>query len=121
MLHRFYLSIYRIGLPILDGILTSPSVSVTLLKTLNVAAFACNCISVSIPGRLDGPQDEAMREGTLNPNKPNANSPLLPYRTLVNPAGTYTTMNSFVFIVPVCYLMHVISYLLFVECYDCVL
>ena len=83
---------YRIGLPILDGILSSSSVSLTLLKTLNVAAFATNCISVSMPGRLDGPQDEAMREGTLNPNKPNTNSPLLPYRTLVNPAGTYTMM-----------------------------
>jgi len=86
-IHFISLYKYRIGMPILDGILSSSSVSLTLLKTLNVAAFATNCISVSIPGRLDGPQDEAMREGTLNPNKPNANSPLLPYRTLVNPAG----------------------------------
>ena len=63
-------------------------------------------IAVSVPGRLDGPQDEEMRKGSLNPTKPNAptatkteGSPLVGKeetpsayslnrsRTLVNPSG----------------------------------
>lgn len=91
-----------IGLPILEAALSS-SASLTLLKSLNVAAFATNVIAVSIPGRLDGQLDQNMRDGEINPTKPNAtsskseDSPLVsgkqkpyaltPGRTLVNPSG----------------------------------
>jgi len=97
-----------VGLPMLEAALSS-SASLTLLKSLNVAAFATNVVAVSIPGRLDGQQDDEMRKGNLNPEKPNADnasikkedSPLVenkdessssPYslnnsRTLVNPSG----------------------------------
>ena len=49
------------GLPMLDALISS-SASLTLLKALNAAAFATNVIAVSIPGRLDGPQDDEMRK-----------------------------------------------------------
>lgn len=62
-----------VGLPILEAALSS-SASLTLLKSLNAAAFATNVIAVSIPGRLDGQQDQQMREGELNPTKPNADA-----------------------------------------------
>jgi len=93
-----------IGLPMLDAALSS-SASLALLKSLNVAVFATNVIAVSVPGRLDGPQDEAMREGNINPTKHNAtpsgdkeDSPLVGKgqssaytlnrsRTLINPSG----------------------------------
>ena len=95
-----------VGLPMLEAALSSSS-SLTLLKSLNAAAFATNVIAVSVPGRLDGPQDQQMREGNLNPSKPNAtkesideDSPLVGKedkdtsayslnrsRTLVNPSG----------------------------------
>ncbi|KAL7530594.1 hypothetical protein ACHAXR_003586 [Thalassiosira sp. AJA248-18] len=92
-----------IGLPMLDAVLSS-SASLSLLKSLNVAAFATNVIAVSIPGRIDGPQDDQMRKGNLDPTKPNATtsssegSPLVGKeessayslnhsRTLVNPSG----------------------------------
>lgn len=94
-----------IGLPMLEAVCASGYL--TLLKTLNVAAFATNVIAVSIPGRLDGVQDDQMRKGNLNPTKPNAatsksseGSPLVGKdesstsayslnrsRTLVNPSG----------------------------------
>lgn len=94
-----------IGLPMLDALLSS-SASLTLLKSLNVAAFATNVIAVSIPGRLDGQLEDEMRKGDPNPTKPNADmskksedSPLIGKdgsssayslnrsRTLVNPSG----------------------------------
>ena len=91
-----------IGLPMLDAALSS-SASLSLLKSLNLFAFATNVIAVSVPGRLDGQQDQEMREGNLNPDKPNATSktPLVGKddsssssayslnrsRTLVNPSG----------------------------------
>mmetsp|Transcript_11731 Transcript_11731/g.25319 ORF Transcript_11731/g.25319 Transcript_11731/m.25319 type:complete len:335 (+) Transcript_11731:138-1142(+) len=59
-----------VGLPMLEAALSS-SASLTLLKSLNAAAFATNVIAVSLPGRLDGPQDDEMRSGNLNPKKPN--------------------------------------------------
>lgn len=92
-----------IGLPMLDAALSS-SASLTLLKSLNVAAFASNVIAVSLPGRLDGKEDQEMRRGNINPTKPDvttatnestsflkseSSSPykLNPSRTLVNPSG----------------------------------
>ncbi|KAL7533267.1 hypothetical protein ACHAWF_004437 [Thalassiosira exigua] len=94
-----------VGLPMLEAALSSSS-SLTLLKSLNAAAFATNVVAVSVPGRLDGPQDDEMRKGTLNPAKPNAppsgrteGTPLVDddasksayslnrSRTLVNPSG----------------------------------
>jgi len=90
------------GLPFLDAALTS-SASLSVLKTLNVAAFATNVAAVSVPGRLDGQQDTEMRKGSLNPTKPNAGKPseesalldesttsaysLDRSRTLINPSG----------------------------------
>jgi hypothetical protein len=93
-----------IGLPMLDAALSS-SASLTLLKSLNVAAFATNVVAVSVPGRLDGVEDQKMRTGNLNPTQTNAttsaneeNMSLLksksssqytlnPSRSLVNPSG----------------------------------
>ncbi|KAL9191496.1 hypothetical protein ACHAXT_001202 [Thalassiosira profunda] len=84
-----------VGFPALQGAL-SAGASLALLKSLNLAAFAANCVAVSIPGRLDGPQDDEMRKGSLNPTKPNADSAgegkddgysLNRSRTLVNPSG----------------------------------
>jgi hypothetical protein len=68
-----------------------------LLQGLNVAAFALNCFAVSVPGRIDGQEDQSMRAGNLNPNKPELEA-LLPReyaetyspsrgRTLVSPSG----------------------------------
>ena len=90
------------GLPVLDAALAS-SASLTVLKALNLAAFATNCVAVSVPGRLDGQQDDEMRKGSINPTKPNTskpseNSPLVDEassaayslnrsRTLINPSG----------------------------------
>lgn len=64
-----------VGLPMLEAALSS-SASLTLLKSLNAAAFATNVIAVSVPGRLDGVQDDEMRRATVrrgntNPEKPN--------------------------------------------------
>mmetsp|Transcript_17667 Transcript_17667/g.38189 ORF Transcript_17667/g.38189 Transcript_17667/m.38189 type:complete len:331 (-) Transcript_17667:1279-2271(-) len=93
-----------IGLPMLEAALSS-SASLSLLKSLNVVAFATNVIAVSVPGRLDGQLDEKMRAGELDPTKPNAtaskseDSPLVAgkekssvytlnlSRTLINPSG----------------------------------
>jgi hypothetical protein len=93
-----------IGLPMLDAALSS-SAPLTLLKSLNVAAFATNVVAVSVPGRLDGVEDQKMRKGNLNPPKPDATTSaneestrllksksssqyaLNPSRTLVNPSG----------------------------------
>eukprot|EP00584_Thalassiosira_punctigera_P005450 CAMPEP_0172543980 /NCGR_PEP_ID=MMETSP1067-20121228/14240_1 /TAXON_ID=265564 ORGANISM="Thalassiosira punctigera, Strain Tpunct2005C2" /NCGR_SAMPLE_ID=MMETSP1067 /ASSEMBLY_ACC=CAM_ASM_000444 /LENGTH=344 /DNA_ID=CAMNT_0013330473 /DNA_START=186 /DNA_END=1220 /DNA_ORIENTATION=+ len=58
-----------VGLPMLDALLSS-SASLTLLKSLNVAAFAANVVAVSVPGRLDGRQDDETRGGNLDPRDP---------------------------------------------------
>ena len=46
--------------------------STMALQGAAVGAFGVNCITVSIPGRIDGDQDQAMRSGNVNPNKPAA-------------------------------------------------
>ncbi|EED94615.1 predicted protein [Thalassiosira pseudonana CCMP1335] len=93
------------GLPLLDAAVSSGA-SLAILKGLNLAAFASNAVAVSVPGRLDGQQDSEMREGNLNPSKPNTrntkeDSPLVRggkeestsayslnrSRTLINPSG----------------------------------
>ncbi|KAL7476911.1 hypothetical protein ACHAW6_002738 [Cyclotella cf. meneghiniana] len=90
-----------VGIPFLEALTFSASTAV--LKGLNLTAFAANVVAVSIPGRLDGQQDAAMRSGNLNPAKPNASKPeegsplieesnastysLNRSRTLVNPRG----------------------------------
>jgi len=63
-----------VGLPFAQGACASAGVSsLALLKGANVAAFAANCVAVSVPGRIDGRQDDAMRrQGELDPSKPSA-------------------------------------------------
>ena len=61
-----------IGLPSLE--LTTASLAV--LKGANVLALVANLAAVSVPGRMDGPQDQAMRSGDLNPSKA-ATTPLV--------------------------------------------
>jgi hypothetical protein len=46
--------------------------SLILLKGANSVAFALNCAAVSVPGRIDGEQDQDMRSGALDPSKPAA-------------------------------------------------
>lgn len=80
------------GLPALDAIL-STSASLSALKFINTVAFALNVGAVSVPGRLDGQQDDEMRRGELNPNKPNASGTSSGVygrnrsRTVVDPSG----------------------------------
>ena len=38
------------------------------LYCVNILSFAINCTTVSVPGRLDGLKDAAMRKGDLNPS-----------------------------------------------------
>jgi len=79
------------GLPALDAILSTTSLAA--LKFINTAAFALNVGAVSVPGRLDGQQDDEMRKGEINPSKPNANETASGVygrnrcRTLVDPSG----------------------------------
>jgi hypothetical protein len=54
------------GLPVLAA--NVGSLSLPLLQALNVLSFACNVTAVSVPGRLDGQQDERMRKGSINPS-----------------------------------------------------
>lgn len=50
------------GMPyICDIVLTGGGVSLTTLQLINITAFAANVISVSIPGRIDGKEDDDMR------------------------------------------------------------
>lgn len=70
--------------------------SLGALQLANVLAFCTNVAAVSVPGRMDGDQDERMRSGDLNPD---ASTPLTGTnssnnivlasrnRTLVAPAG----------------------------------
>ena len=79
------------GLPALDAALSGTSLA--LLKLINAGAFALNVGAVSVPGRLDGQQDDEMRKGELNPTKPSANETASGVygknrsRTLVDPSG----------------------------------
>ncbi|KAL7453025.1 hypothetical protein ACHAWC_004721 [Mediolabrus comicus] len=80
------------GLPALDAILSTTSLPI--LKCINAAAFVLNVGAVSVPGRLDGQQDEEMRKGELNPTKPDASNSTASTvygrnrsRTLVDPSG----------------------------------
>jgi hypothetical protein len=87
------------AVPLLEALVSSSSPIV--LKGLNLAAFALNVAAVSVPGRLDGQQDNAMRGGEMNPNtnsSPNEDDALINgsdaasynlhrSRTLVNPSG----------------------------------
>ena len=61
-----------VGLPGLD----LATASIGALQAANVLAFLTNLAAVSVPGRLDGPQDQAMRGGDLNPAKPGEQTPL---------------------------------------------
>lgn len=88
-----------IGLPTLE--LTTASLAV--LKGANALAFVTNLVAVSVPGRLDGPQDQAMRGGNLNPSKPassssstSENAPLVnpPPRTRREQENLYSTIRT---------------------------
>lgn len=57
-----------VGLPFLETALATTSLAV--LKGVNATSFLVNTISVSVPGRIDEAQDQAMRQGALNPSKP---------------------------------------------------
>mmetsp|Transcript_35306 Transcript_35306/g.43226 ORF Transcript_35306/g.43226 Transcript_35306/m.43226 type:complete len:337 (+) Transcript_35306:108-1118(+) len=85
-----------IGLPFFDAATTASTLSLATLKVMNVAAFATNVLAVSIPGRIDGQQNADMRNGTLNPYKPNSpgvtgeeSTPLSP-----SPSSTYNEIYS---------------------------
>ncbi|KAG7336784.1 hypothetical protein IV203_032382 [Nitzschia inconspicua] len=58
------------GLALAGGLPALPvgSLSLGLLQVSNLLAFGVNVAAVSAPGRLDGDQDEQMRQGTLNPS-----------------------------------------------------
>jgi hypothetical protein len=55
-------------LPFLETALATTSLAV--LKGASATSFLVNTISVSVPGRIDEAQDQAMRQGALNPSKP---------------------------------------------------
>jgi hypothetical protein len=57
-----------LGLPFVTTAAASSGASLAVLKGSNAAAFIVNMISVSVPGRMDGAQDQAMRQGDLNPS-----------------------------------------------------
>lgn len=63
-------AILGIGIPF--GTQVVAATSIGILKLLNCIGYAINVGAVSIPGRIDGQQDEMMRQGNFNPNKPNA-------------------------------------------------
>ncbi|GAX22025.1 hypothetical protein FisN_6Hh272 [Fistulifera solaris] len=74
--------------------MSSSGVSLAVLQGANAAAFGANCLAVSIPGRIDGTQDQEMRPGLLRadddpyepPDYTNVYSPSRG-RTLVAPSG----------------------------------
>jgi len=90
-----------VGLPFLQTAAASSAASLVALKGSNAVAFIVNAISVSVPGRIDEAQDQAMRQGALNPSKPTgaptSETPLTGesppsytaarVRSIVNPAG----------------------------------
>lgn len=86
------------GLPFVEAAAASGTISLALLKGLNLAVFGGNCAAVSVPGRIDEQQDVAMRKGALNPSKPGAptESTLLNSgaTTSGNVGGEYTEIYS---------------------------
>ena len=63
-----------VGLPTLE----LSAASLAVLKGANLLALMTNVFAVSVPGRLDGQQDQAMRSGDLNPStSPSSSSPLV--------------------------------------------
>ena len=81
-----------IGLP---GLELATTTSLAVLKGANVLAFVTNLFAVSVPGRLDGPQNEEMRKGNLNPDKPAATTttPLVD-RPTSRPDTLYSTIRT---------------------------
>jgi hypothetical protein len=87
-----------VGLPFLDTALATTA-SLSVLRGANATSFLVNVISVSVPGRIDEAQDQAMRQGNLNPSKPPGEAvtdetPLVGTlysaartRSIVNPSG----------------------------------
>jgi hypothetical protein len=87
-----------LGLPFVTTAAASSGASLAVLKGSNAAAFIVNMISVSVPGRMDGAQDQAMRQGDLNPSSETpltgGDSSRSSYlssraRSIVTPAGWY--------------------------------
>lgn len=84
------------GIAVLAGMPWVSTASLTVLQGANVTAFAANCLAVSIPGRIDGTQDQEMRPGPLRTEKAAYESSSPEYtniyspsrgRTLVAPSG----------------------------------
>ena len=72
------------------------TLSLGLLQACNVLAFCVNMGAVSVPGRIDGQQQDRMQSGNLNPtpesttllNDENRDEAIhLRERTLLRPAG----------------------------------
>lgn len=84
-----------VGLPFLQMAAALSAALLAVLKGSNAVAFIVNALSVSVPGRIDGAQDEAMRHGELNPTSetPLIGSDSAPSylaareRSIVTPAG----------------------------------
>jgi len=81
-----------VGAVIAGGFPLIPALPIGVLQVANVIAFATNVAAVSVPGRLDGEQDQKMRQGDVNPeSSPLVSGPSDPLalrqRTLVLPAG----------------------------------
>lgn len=82
------------GIGILAGMPWVSGASLAVLQGANATAFAVNCLAVSIPGRIDGTQDQEMRPGLLRgdevtyepPDYTNVYSPSRG-RTMVAPSG----------------------------------
>ena len=53
-------SAVAVGLPFATAFCTTASVPLGLLQAANVAAYALNCAAVSVPGRLDGQEQDDM-------------------------------------------------------------
>lgn len=72
---------------------TSTDVPLAVWKGVNVLAFATNMYAVSVPGRLDGPQDVAMRAGNLDPTKPSSDSNAAEENNLYSTIRTRSTSH----------------------------
>lgn len=85
------------GVAIAVGVPMIPmgAMSLGMLQAANVMAFCTNVAAVSVPGRIDGSQDNSMRRGDLNPDSStplvdggNAEGPIAQRsRTILRPAG----------------------------------
>lgn len=82
------------GIAVLAGMPWLSGASLAVLQGANATAFGLNCLAVSIPGRIDGMQDQEMSSGLLRgdevtyepPDYTNVYSPSRG-RTLVAPSG----------------------------------